>query len=70
MVEPESTQILQGVLETYIRFEEYPRALLVAMQLNDKAKCEEVFNACDDPSVSFNLKVPFLCNVFISYVPG
>lgn len=48
VVEPESTQILQGVLDTYLRFGEYPRALLVAMQLHDKAKCEEVFNACND----------------------
>lgn len=47
-MEPESTQILQGVLDTYLRFGEYPRALLVAMQLHDKAKCEEVFNACND----------------------
>lgn len=48
VVEPESTQILQGVLDTYLRFGEYPRALLVAMQLHDKVKCEEVFNACND----------------------
>lgn len=49
VVEPESTQILQGVLDTYLRFGEYPRALLVAMQLHNKSKCEEVFNACNDP---------------------
>lgn len=49
VVEPESTQILQGVLDTYMRFKEYPRALLVAMQLHDKPKCEEIFNACEDP---------------------
>ncbi|XP_052741288.1 26S proteasome non-ATPase regulatory subunit 2 [Bicyclus anynana] len=48
VVEPEATQILQGVLDTYLRFNEYPRALLVAMQLHDKTKCEEVFNACND----------------------
>ncbi|GBP85213.1 26S proteasome non-ATPase regulatory subunit 2 [Eumeta japonica] len=48
VVEPESTQILQGVLDTYVRFGEYPRAMLVAMQLQSKAKCEEVFNACPD----------------------
>lgn len=51
VVEPESTQILQGVLDTYLKFGEYPRALLVAMQLHDKAKCEEVFNACTDPLI-------------------
>ncbi|XP_060803455.1 26S proteasome non-ATPase regulatory subunit 2 [Amyelois transitella] len=49
VVEPEATQILQGVLDTYLRFGEYPRALLVAMQLHDKVKCEEVFNSCNDP---------------------
>ncbi|XP_022814100.1 26S proteasome non-ATPase regulatory subunit 2 [Spodoptera litura] len=55
VVEPESTQILQGVLDTYIRFGEYPRALLVSMQLHDKAKCEEVFNSCTDPLVKKQL---------------
>ncbi|KOB76346.1 26S proteasome non-ATPase regulatory subunit 2 [Operophtera brumata] len=55
VVEPESTQILQGVLHTYQRFGEYPRALLVAMQLNDKPKCEEVFNACTDPLIKKQL---------------
>ncbi|CAK1580372.1 unnamed protein product [Parnassius mnemosyne] len=55
VVEPESTQILQGVLDTYLRFGEYPRAMLVAMQLHDKAKCEEVFNACTDPLVKKQL---------------
>lgn len=49
VVEPESTQILQGVLDTYLRFGEYPRAMLVSMQLQDRAKCEEVFNAATDP---------------------
>lgn len=49
VVEQESTQILQGVFDTYLRFNEYPRALLVAMQLHDKVKCEEAFNACSDP---------------------
>lgn len=46
--EPESTLILQGVLNHYLRFNEYPRALLIAMQINDKKKCEEVFQACPD----------------------
>ncbi|XP_022117848.2 26S proteasome non-ATPase regulatory subunit 2 [Pieris rapae] len=55
VVEPESTQILQGVLETYLKFGEYPRALLVAMQLHDKAKCEEVFNTCNDMLVKKQL---------------
>ncbi|XP_063624181.1 26S proteasome non-ATPase regulatory subunit 2 [Cydia splendana] len=55
VVEPESTQILQGVLDTYLRFGEYPRALLVAMQLHDKAKCEQVFNACNDPLIKKQL---------------
>ncbi|XP_047990980.1 26S proteasome non-ATPase regulatory subunit 2 [Leguminivora glycinivorella] len=55
VVEPESTQILQGVLDTYLRFGEYPRALLVAMQLHDKAKCEQVFNACSDPLIKKQL---------------
>ncbi|KAG7308547.1 hypothetical protein JYU34_005765 [Plutella xylostella] len=55
VVEPESTAILQGVLDTYIKFGEHPRALLVAMQLHDKAKCEEVFNSCTDPLVKKQL---------------
>ncbi|CAG9561826.1 unnamed protein product [Danaus chrysippus] len=55
VVEPESTQILQGVLDTYLRFGEYPRALLVAMQLHNKSKCEEVFNACNDPLIKKQL---------------
>ncbi|XP_045772793.1 26S proteasome non-ATPase regulatory subunit 2 [Maniola jurtina] len=55
VVEPESTQILQGVLDTYLRFKEYPRALLVAMQLHDKVKCEEVFNACSDTLIKKQL---------------
>ncbi|VVC86660.1 26S proteasome non-ATPase regulatory subunit 2 [Leptidea sinapis] len=65
VVEPESTQILQGVLDTYLKFGEYPRALLVAMQLHDKAKCEEVFNACTD-----NLVKKQLCYMLArQYVP-
>ncbi|XP_038209901.1 26S proteasome non-ATPase regulatory subunit 2 [Zerene cesonia] len=55
VVEPESTQILQGVLDTYLKFGEYPRALLVAMQLHDKGKCEEVFNSCTDMLVKKQL---------------
>lgn len=47
--EPEATLILQGVLKHYLRFKEYPRAMIIALQLNDKDKCEEIFKQCEDP---------------------
>lgn len=46
--EPEATFILQGVLKHYLRFKEYARAMTIALQLNDKEKCEEVFKECQD----------------------
>lgn len=47
--EPEATMILQGVLKHYLNFKEYARAMIIALQLNDKEKCEEIFKHCEDP---------------------
>lgn len=49
--EPERAAILNGVMVHYLKFKEYPRALCLAMQLNDTDTMIRIFNECDDLSV-------------------
>ncbi|XP_046667519.1 26S proteasome non-ATPase regulatory subunit 2 [Homalodisca vitripennis] len=43
--------ILRSVIEHYLRFKEYPRALCIAMELNDNDAMQRIFKECTDPSV-------------------
>lgn len=47
--EPERGLILAGVMKHYLHYKEYPRALALAMLLNDTEKMIEIFNQCPDP---------------------
>uniref|UniRef100_A0A1B6BXI5 26S proteasome non-ATPase regulatory subunit 2 n=1 Tax=Clastoptera arizonana TaxID=38151 RepID=A0A1B6BXI5_9HEMI len=52
--DPERDAILHSVMEHYLRFKEYPRALCIAMQLNDMDSMNRIFFECyenGDPSV-------------------
>ncbi|XP_018332038.1 26S proteasome non-ATPase regulatory subunit 2-like [Agrilus planipennis] len=47
----EATKILKIVADQYKRFEEYPRALVVALQLRDKEMVDGLFADCKDPII-------------------
>lgn len=49
--DPERDAILHSVMEDYLKFKEYPRALCLAMQLNDMDTMLRIFNQCADPSI-------------------
>ncbi|GIY46159.1 26S proteasome non-ATPase regulatory subunit 2 [Caerostris darwini] len=49
--EPENTNLLKCALQLFRKFNRYPEALRVAMQLNDIALIEEIFLSCPDSSV-------------------
>jgi 26S proteasome regulatory subunit N1 len=46
--DPENTTLLQASLRLFKRFNQYPQALRVAMQLNDMQLIEEIFTSCND----------------------
>jgi 26S proteasome regulatory subunit N1 len=46
--DPENTTLLQAALRLFRRFNQYPQALRVAMQLNDIHLIEEIFTSCND----------------------
>nr|XP_022919747.1 26S proteasome non-ATPase regulatory subunit 2-like [Onthophagus taurus]XP_022919748.1 26S proteasome non-ATPase regulatory subunit 2-like [Onthophagus taurus] len=47
----ESEKILSLVADQYVRFEEYTKALIVAINLNEKTLANEIFQKCKDPVV-------------------
>ncbi|KAG8195556.1 hypothetical protein JTE90_002182 [Oedothorax gibbosus] len=49
--EPENTNLLKCALQLFRKFNRYPEALKIAMQLNDITLIEEIFLACPDSSV-------------------
>ncbi|XP_022203334.2 26S proteasome non-ATPase regulatory subunit 2 [Nilaparvata lugens] len=49
--EPERAAILNRVLEHYLKFNEYPRALCLAMQLNNTKTMSRIFSSCTDVAV-------------------
>lgn len=49
--EPERGHIIAGILNHYLRFKEYPRALTLAMQLNKIDLMGEIFVKCEDPLI-------------------
>lgn len=46
--EPENTNLLKCALQLFRKFNRYPEALKIAMQLNDITLIEEIFLACPD----------------------
>lgn len=48
MSEPENTNLLKCALQLFRKFNRYPEALRVAMQLNDIDLIKEIFLSCPD----------------------
>eukprot|EP00092_Neocalanus_flemingeri_P016482 GFUD01017835.1.p1 GENE.GFUD01017835.1~~GFUD01017835.1.p1 ORF type:complete len:916 (-),score=272.31 GFUD01017835.1:78-2825(-) len=53
--DPENTNLLTTALNIFRKFKQFPQALRLALQLNDKAIVEELFNSCPDPIVQKQL---------------
>ncbi|XP_021943715.1 26S proteasome non-ATPase regulatory subunit 2 [Folsomia candida] len=49
--DPENTELLKASLRIFKKFRQWPRALRVAMQLNDATLVEGLLSDCTDPSV-------------------
>jgi len=47
--DPENTNLLKCALQIFRKFEQYPQALRLALQLNEKALVREIFLDCKDP---------------------
>merc|ERR1719220_3015052 len=47
--------VLKTALGIFRKFKQYPQAMRLALQLNDKAIVEELFNSCPDPIVQKQL---------------
>ncbi|GLV43279.1 Regulatory particle non-ATPase 1 [Carabus blaptoides fortunei] len=55
VADPENTILLQTALKLFRKFNQYPQALRLAMQLNDHQLIEEIFTSCPDVSVQKQL---------------
>jgi len=53
--DPENTNLLKTAFKIFRKFNQYPQALRLALQLNDKALVEELFNSCSDPIIQKQL---------------
>jgi len=53
--EPENTNLLKTALSIFRKFNQYPQAMRLALQLNDKSLVEDLFNSCPDPVVQKQL---------------
>ncbi|RWS15345.1 26S proteasome non-ATPase regulatory subunit 2-like protein, partial [Dinothrombium tinctorium] len=53
--DPENTNLLKTALKIFLKFEKYPEALRLAMQLGDVKEIEEVVKQCTDPSMQKQL---------------
>lgn len=49
--EPERSVVINGVMQHYIHFKEYPRALALAMSINDAKQMAAIFTKCSDPII-------------------
>jgi len=47
--EPENTNLLNTALKLFRKFDQYPHAMRIALQMNDPAKVQEIFHSCQDP---------------------
>jgi len=55
MGDPENTNLLKTAFKIFRKFDQFPQAMRLALQLNDKALVEELFNSCSDPIVQKQL---------------
>ncbi|XP_050314763.1 26S proteasome non-ATPase regulatory subunit 2 [Anthonomus grandis grandis] len=55
VADPENTTLLQTALLLFRKFNQYPQALRLAMQLNDHALIEEIFLSCKDTTLQKQL---------------
>jgi 26S proteasome regulatory subunit N1 len=46
--DPENTQLLKTALRIFRKFDQYPQALRIAMQLNDMEEIKNIFEGCGD----------------------
>ena len=46
--DPENTMLLRAALTIFRKFDEYPQALRLAIQLNDMDLIKEIFLSCND----------------------
>merc|ERR1719445_1633851 len=46
--DPENTNLLKTAFQTFRKFGQYPQAMRLALQLNDKEMVEDLFNSCPD----------------------
>merc|ERR1712106_672115 len=53
--DPENTNLLKTALSIFRKFKQYPQAMRLALQLNDKDLVEDVFNSCSDSIVQKQL---------------
>jgi len=53
--DPENTNLLTTALSIFRQFKQFPQAMRLALQLNDKAIVEDLFNSCPDPIVQKQL---------------
>ena len=53
--DPENTNLLKTAFKIFRKFDQFPQAMRLALQLNDKALVEELFNSCSDPIVQKQL---------------
>lgn len=47
--EPENTNLLNTSLKLFRKFDQFPHALRIALQMNDPEKVKEIFLSCQDP---------------------
>lgn len=48
VADPENSTLLHAALKLYKKFNQYPQALRLAMQLNDLPLIEDIFTNCPD----------------------
>ena len=53
--DPENTNLLKTALQIFRKFSQYPQAMRLALQLNDREIVEELFNSCKDPIIQKQL---------------
>merc|ERR1712117_517567 len=53
--EPENTNLLKTAFQIFRKFDQYPQAMRLALQLNDKKMVEDLFNSCSDAIIQKQL---------------
>merc|ERR1719412_1501058 len=49
--DPENTNLLKTAFQIFRKFDQFPQAMRLALQLNDRNMVEELFNSCTDPHI-------------------